>query len=79
MWRTRREMLGTIASLLIMMITLGGCLLIIAFSWPEKERRRPVMAARDLPVAVGTPMRVDAEIVPIVARTGSISKVREGH
>jgi hypothetical protein len=76
MWRTRRELLGAVASLLIMMASLGGCLIIILFSWPDPEHRRPIVAIQDVPMAIGDPVLIGAEVVPAVHGTASTTIVQ---
>jgi hypothetical protein len=58
-----------------MMASLGGCLVVILFSWPESDGPRQREAYRDPPIAVGRSV-IDGGIFPIRHETGSITTVK---
>jgi hypothetical protein len=75
MWRTRRDLLNSCASLFILLACLTGCFLIVASSWPDKDKRQVGASPRDAPVAtVKFTSMEDVEIVPAVSQTGTIGQ-----
>ena len=73
MWRTRKEFLRSCALLFMLFGCWAVCIIIVATSWPEKERSRIAHSSNDAPVAVVHFSDVRrADIVPVVYQTGTI-------
>jgi hypothetical protein len=70
MWRTRREFLRSCISLFMLVACLAVCSMIVASSWPDKERSRVARSPSETPVAVVSFKSMqDLEIVPAVYQT----------
>ena len=78
MWRTRREFLRSCISLFMLVACLAVCSMIVASSWPDKERSRVARSPSETPVAVVSFKSMqDLEIVPAVYQTGTIAQPAE--
>jgi hypothetical protein len=75
MWRSRRDFLNTCASLFVLLACLTGCLLIVAFSWPDKDKGQVARPSHDAPVAAVSELSMNfIEIIPAIHETGTLTE-----
>jgi hypothetical protein len=73
MWRTPKKFLRSCALLFMLFGSWAFCMIIVATSWPEKERSRIAHSRSDAPVAVVRFSDVQpTNILPAVYQTGTI-------
>jgi hypothetical protein len=72
MWRTRRDLVRGLASLIVVTISLGTCFAVVIFSWPDNGQGQVAPSVSHAPVAIARTGIQGADSIPADHQTGSI-------